>query len=198
MTEEEWYSIPNWRVLLVSLANRTFAERRFLLLSAAFLKSVFSQLQPRYQQSIDSFERLADGTIERDEFRHTIPGFSNPGMLVAEWSTWNEHRTGAVARTALSVALNTLAEESVQASLFRDIFGNPFRPVSFDPSWRTSTAVALAKGMYESREFGAMPILADALQDTGCDNDDVLTHCRDASGLHVRGCWVVDLVLGKS
>ena len=52
--------------------------------------------------------------------------------------------------------------------------------------------------MYESRDFGAMPILADALQDAGCDNDDMLNHCRDEQQAHVRGCWVVDLVLGKS
>jgi hypothetical protein len=52
--------------------------------------------------------------------------------------------------------------------------------------------------MYESRDFGAMPILADALQDAGCDNDDILNHCRDEKATHVRGCWVVDLVLDKA
>ena len=51
--------------------------------------------------------------------------------------------------------------------------------------------------MYESREFSAMPILADALQDAGCEDDAILTHCRDPKQIHVRGCWVVDLVLGK-
>ena len=56
----------------------------------------------------------------------------------------------------------------------------------------------LARTMYDSREFSAMPILADALQDAGCDNDDILAHCRDANQVHVRGCWVVDLVLGKA
>jgi len=81
--------------------------------------------------------------------------------------------------------------------LVRDIFGNPFRPVAFDKSWLTSTVIAIALGMYESRDFSAMPILADALQDAGCENDDILTHCR-GSGPHVRGCWVVDHVLGKS
>ena len=78
----------------------------------------------------------------------------------------------------------------------RDVFGNPFRPVVFAPEWRTDTAVTLARQMYESREFGAMPILADALQDAGCDSADVLDHCR-GPGPHVRGCWVCDLVLGK-
>jgi hypothetical protein len=80
--------------------------------------------------------------------------------------------------------------------IIHDIFENPFRPVSFPPAWRTHTAVTLAQQMYEAREFSAMPILADALQDAGCDNEDILNHCR-APGVHVRGCWVVDLVLGK-
>jgi hypothetical protein len=81
--------------------------------------------------------------------------------------------------------------------LLRDIFGNPSRPVAFSPEWRTDTAVALARTMYESRDFSAMPILADALQDAGCDNADVLNHCRDTPLTHVRGCWVVDLVSAK-
>ena len=83
------------------------------------------------------------------------------------------------------------------ADFLRDLFGNPRKPSSFDPSWRTGTVLALAHQMYDGREFGAMPILADALQDAGCDNDDVLNHCRAANQVHVRGCFVVDLVLGK-
>jgi hypothetical protein len=89
------------------------------------------------------------------------------------------------------------AESEAHASLLRDIFGNPLRPVAFSPSWRTDTAVSLARTMYDTRDFSAMPILADALQDAGCDNEDVLAHCR-GPGPHVRGCWVVDSVLGKS
>jgi hypothetical protein len=83
-----------------------------------------------------------------------------------------------------------------QANAVRCVLGNPFCEVALDSSWRTSTAVAIARGMYESREFAAMPILADALQDAGCDHAAVLDHCR-GPGPHVRGCWVVDLVLGK-
>jgi hypothetical protein len=87
-------------------------------------------------------------------------------------------------------------DEHLWPPLLREIYGNPFQPLTFDPRWRTDTAVALARQMYESRDFSAMPILADALQDAGCDSDDVLNHCR-GPGPHVRGCWVVDLVLGK-
>ena len=89
-------------------------------------------------------------------------------------------------------------ELAIHANLLRDIFANPFRPVKFDAPWRTDTAVTLAEQMYASRDFSAMPILADALQDAGCDNDDILTHCRDPRGTHVRGCWVVDLVLARA
>ena len=80
----------------------------------------------------------------------------------------------------------------------RDIFGSPFRPLAFAPEWRTDTAVAVAKQMYAARDFSGMPILADALQDAGCDSEDILAHCRDGNLVHVRGCWVVDLVLRKS
>jgi hypothetical protein len=83
-----------------------------------------------------------------------------------------------------------------QVPLVTDIFGNPFRPVTFSPAWRTDTALSLAAQMYEAREFSAMPILADALQDAGCDSAEILDHCR-GPGPHVRGCWVVDRVLGR-
>ncbi len=92
-----------------------------------------------------------------------------------------------------------VSKESVNASLcfaLRDIFGNPFRPVVLDPSWRTETVVALANGIYADRAFDRMPILADALEEAGCDQADILAHCR-GDGPHVRGCWVVDSLLGK-
>jgi hypothetical protein len=84
----------------------------------------------------------------------------------------------------------------LQRSLIHDIFGNPFCPVAFDSDWRTTTAVQIAKGMYDSRDFAVMMILADALQDAGCESATILDHCRGV-GPHVRGCWVVDLVLGN-
>ena len=90
-----------------------------------------------------------------------------------------------------------LSEAENFYSIVLDTLGNPFRPVAVAPEWRTDTAVTLARGVYQSRDFGAMPILADALPDAGCDNANILNHCRDVNQVHVRGCWVVDLVLGK-
>jgi hypothetical protein len=87
------------------------------------------------------------------------------------------------------------AAQCALCRLLRDVFGNPFRPVKFAPVCRTSTVTALAREMYQSRDFSAMPILADALEDAGCENAEVLNHCRDPQGAHVPGCWVLDLVL---
>jgi hypothetical protein len=79
------------------------------------------------------------------------------------------------------------------------VFGNPFCPVAVNPTWLTwndSTIVKIAQTIYDERAFDRLPILADALQDSGCNHEDILDHCRSA-GPHVRGCWVVDALLGK-
>jgi hypothetical protein len=81
--------------------------------------------------------------------------------------------------------------------LLDDVLGNLTRPIPLQPTWRTSTTLALAESMYAARDFAAMLILADALEEAGCDHPNILAHCR-GPGPHVRGCWVVDLVLGKS
>jgi hypothetical protein len=95
-----------------------------------------------------------------------------------------------------STHARAFAMNSFLSELVRDIIGNPFRPIQLATECRTDTVLALARHMYESHNFSPMPILADALQDADCDNADILNHCR-SDGPHVRGCWVVDLILGK-
>ena len=90
----------------------------------------------------------------------------------------------------------TKAEEAGQCDVFRDVFGYPDAQIAFDPRWRTSTVVALARAMHASGDFSAMPILADALQDDGCEEPEVLEHCR-AEETHTRGCWVLTAILGR-
>ena len=87
-------------------------------------------------------------------------------------------------------------EGAAHVRLMRCVFGNPFRAAACAPDWKTDTVLLLANQMYDSRDFSAMPILADALQEAGCTSDTALDHCRSGAP-HVRGCWVVDLVLGK-
>ncbi len=113
---------------------------------------------------------------------------------------WPHHLHNSYVR-ALDALREACAEDSHArvVALFREIFGSRLlHPVAFSPGWRTSDVMLLAQRIYDAREFGAMPILADALQDAGCDSDDILNHLRDATAPHVRGCWALDLVLGKS
>jgi hypothetical protein len=115
-----------------------------------------------------------------DSIRYALDAFASPGSTAPHWKKLRDR------------------EAVIQLMYAYDIFGNPFRPISFDSAWQTGTAVALAQTMYDVRDFVAMPILADALEDAGCEVPDILYHCRDPKGVHVRGCWVIDLVLGKS
>jgi hypothetical protein len=91
------------------------------------------------------------------------------------------------------------AEFARQAGLLRDVVGNPFRPSAIDPAWlawNDRCVERLARLVYEEHAFDRLPILHDALLDAGCDDERVLAHCRPAEG-HVRGCWVLDLLLGQ-
>ena len=95
-------------------------------------------------------------------------------------------------------AFREMEEELVleQVSFVRDLFGNPFRPVKFEPRWRTADVLGLALALYVDCAFDRLPLLADALMDAGCADEQIIDHCR-GPGPHVRGCWVVDLALGK-
>jgi hypothetical protein len=93
--------------------------------------------------------------------------------------------------------------ETLARRLLNEVHGNPFRPVTLDPAWQAPQVVALAQAAYEQRELpsgtlGAtrLAVLADALEDAGCTGQTILDHLR-GPGPHVRGCWAVDLLLGK-
>src|SRR5262245_36925576 len=88
-----------------------------------------------------------------------------------------------------------IPEELHSADLLRETFGNPFeRPPPFDLRWRSETVVQLARHVQSSGDFSTLPILADALEDAGCNRGDLLDHLR-GGGPHVRGCWALELVL---
>jgi hypothetical protein len=85
----------------------------------------------------------------------------------------------------------------MQAGLVRDVFGPlPFRPIPLDPAWLTPTVKQLAESIYQERAFERLPILADALEEAGCGQTDILGHLR-GGGEHCRGCWVLDLLTGR-
>lgn len=91
-----------------------------------------------------------------------------------------------------------LTRDRYVVSLATELLGNPFRPVELKSDWlewNSGAVRAIAQKIYDDSDFGGMPILADALENAGCAHSDMLTHCRDA--FHVRGCWVLDLLLAK-
>ena len=226
MTEREWLACADPVPMLNYLEGKA-GDRKMRLFAVACCGRVWPALtDERSRRAVELSEFAADHPVTEDEldtvsaeaeeaFEDTLDTDYYDGKVLAPDVVAAQGATHAasyasnspavrvsdaieVAQAAADAAPGGAALEApAQAALLRDIFGNPFRPVTFDTAWRTDTVIALARGMYESRDFGAMPILADALQDAGCTSNDILDHCR-GPGPHVRGCWVVDLVLGKA
>lgn len=208
MSAEAWERAADAEALLQVSLTRTNQRKQGLFLCAC-VRSVLPLITGIDAAVIlDAAEKLADEKLtDTGEWNRAVAQVSDYSIRVTDADVWLagllEAALAEDSYDATFDAVNCLTRLQVEAVghvdttplvLVREVFGNPFHPVDFTP-WRTDTAVALARAMYESRDFGAMPILADALQDAGCDNNDVLAHCRDANATHVRGCWVVDGVL---
>jgi hypothetical protein len=192
VTEAEWLAELEDPYKMVNFLGERMSARKARLFGCAYFRHSKGKLWHWESEIVEVAERIADRLATNAEIQKAKEKTVGTGGV--GWLIWaNDWWTAVEAARADG----EWEWEAVQCGLVRDIFGNPFRPAPFHPSWRTDTAVLLARSVYESRDFGAMPILADALQDAGCDNEHILTHCRDASATHVRGCWVVDLVLGK-
>ena len=202
MTEQEWLAATDPTPMLEFLKGK--ASDRKLRLFAVFCEREYLRFRPDISEGIVSryaamTERYADGEATFKEwegvrqfvhgtFHHTDPYYhATHGVDTAVCCCYADDSVREI---------QTAAEHAVLAAVVRDIFGNPFRPTTANPSWLTSDVLALAKGIYQDRAFDRMPILADALQDAGCESAAILDHCR-GDGPHVRGCWVVDLLLGK-
>jgi hypothetical protein len=151
------------------------------------------------------FERL-EGTLDATAFLAYTAASSTtsddaprrvPGQLdrYIPARTWAPAGAAAVNYRGATPAAEA-EEEAAQCDLLREIFGNPFRPVVVAPEWRSDTVRAIARGVDEEGAFDRLPILGDALQDAGCEDGQVLRHCRGPRP-HTRGCWVVDLALAR-
>ena len=208
MTEAEWLT-TNPPPLLWFLKERHPGKQRLAfnrkarLFGCACCRRVWHLLGAKDREKVEVAERYADGLVTRRDWeaarkRRAIPPWAlDPAARAAAAASSALHREAYLAAIEAAGWSGNLPGKPAQVHLFHDIFPNPFRPVEFSSDWRTDTALSLARQMLETGDFSAMPILADALQDAGCDSADVLDHCRDTAQVHVRGCWVVDLVLGK-
>jgi hypothetical protein len=207
MTAEEWMECDDPGKLL-GLVHGLASGRKLRLLSVACCRGVDTSAV-NYRKELEAVERLADGLLTTTECEealadlHPIVATFISAYQLLEAATSTEHWNAA----CYGASKAGIATESQNRSLWqyrnprystyiREVFGNPFRSVVFAPAWRTTDVVALAEGIYQERAFDRMPILADALQDAGCNNEDILNHCRQA-GEHIRGCWVIDLLTGR-
>ena len=219
MTEGEWLACGDPADLLDWFGDRASRRKARLFAVACFRHDWASWTDPRARWAILAAESLADGTAAEsdrmaaeaalvalvDELEDQGELECTPHVPVTilrpDFSEWDAaccvSQIGAKAEFGPGSFDGCEAEVRYELSgLLRDVFGNPFRPVAFDPRWRTADVMGLARGIYEDRAFDRLPLLADALMDAGADNDAILAHCR-SPGPHARGCWVVDLVLGK-
>ncbi|VTR92802.1 Uncharacterized protein (Fragment) OS=uncultured bacterium PE=4 SV=1 [Gemmata massiliana] len=196
MTEAEWlaWGTPEEMVKFLRHKGR---ERKLRLLGCVAVELNHPNSEPAAIAA-----RFADGLVTLDELRAVWVTTEN---MPSSWPERGHDWASALLPSPPNPDLRQFDPKGFDELVewrssflcaLRDIFGNPFRPVTFSPSWRSSTAVALASQMYESRDFGAMPILGDAHPRCGMRQRDVLDHCR-GPGPHVRGCWVMDGVLGK-
>jgi hypothetical protein len=169
-------------------------------------------LDHRLKAILEIPEKYADGHADWQEVRlarrrvsevlgEDVPDWHDPSTLTFDLAI-SRNAFGifgnALDSTELCRAINFSYPELL-LSLLRELFGNPYRPIAMKPlwlSWNNGTIPKLAQSIYTDRAFDRLPILADALEDAGCDNADILAHCR-GPGPHVLGCWVVDLLLGK-
>ena len=204
VTETEWLNGPPRRTV-VKVRQLKNERSRLLSLCALFGLYRHQLTRPTFAAAIDLMERFADAQVGDGHWNRAMGLIKDFDWSAESLSTNELHDLRWIADCFLAPAdadghyrMPMLKASTAAANLLRDIFGNPFHPISFSPEWRTSDVVSIAQSMYETRDFSPMAILADALQDAGCDHECILAHCHDANGVHVRGCWVVDLVLGKS
>jgi hypothetical protein len=218
MTEAEWLTCADPFSMLAFQRDRA-SERKMRLFGVGCCRRLRrGKLSAEERKGIEIAESYADGGLTVDDLSYANGQLSDDirdgpvhcFMSVGLWS-YLGYGVSEVAKSVgeevnkrrfrwlLDRNAGKTAERSELMSfahLLRCVVGNPFRSTAIDPSWLTSTVLALSSQMYASRDFYPMPILADALQDAGCDNEDILSHCR-LPGEHVRGCWVVDLLTGR-
>jgi hypothetical protein len=218
MTEAEWLSCTDKKAMAAVLGFNLSRRKERLFSIACCRRTWHLFTRPGVREAILVGERYADGQASAEELRLALrtlqaarakqPTASLYGrayeiatIATTSWLSGGLRAAdfGALASPAEGEdpAAAQRREQQAISDLIREIFGNPFRPARFDPAWRTASVEAMAQSIYADHDFDAMPVLADALEEAGCDEADLLSHCR-SGGPHFRGCWAVDLILGKT
>jgi len=213
MTEEDWLVCANPTPMWWIVEGRA-SDRKLRLVACACCRRIWHLLSEGSKQIVESAEHLADGLITVEEAQEFLRIGSEVDRIPLGIDEYSVTRSALISHRSVIRAVPALAasfvdsvggsreeEARCQCALVRDIVGNPFHPApTLDLAWlgcNDGAVRCMAQAIYAERAFDRLPILADALEDAGCDNADILQHCR-SEGPHVRGCWVIDLLLGKS
>jgi hypothetical protein len=223
MTDQEWLACTDPKAMLEFLRGRA-SQRKLRLFVVACCRRVERLLgDERTRRAVEVAERYADGEATTNEvadarrtareFSYDYAHYTNPAWYpssaavhACELRAWSAadnaswHAAHYFPREDEDAERAEHQERRHQCLLLRDIIGNPFQVTpKIDPawlSWHGGLLVSMARQMYDSRNFADMAVLADALEESDCSDADLLNHCRQP-GEHVRGCWLVDLLLGK-
>ena len=203
VTEAEWLAEADPRLMLECLRGDISARKLRAFISGC------------YRLRFPDFVALPDGpdpddvqavrgkaereaAANRSEYVFVADTLFIQPPSAAEKAAFRQRRDEGVLAIAIAVAAEDKVHGPQQVALLRELVRSPFRRIADDLRSRADDAVRqLANAIYESKEFGLLPQLGDALEDAGCTDTDLLDHLR-GPGPHVRGCWAVDLVLGKS
>ncbi len=223
MTEQEWLECRHPKPMLDFLRGK--ASERKLRLFACFCYRRFDEYMNSDADSdglfaVDLAEAYADGLVTAadlaDVREEIVAGLWDQCSSAVVRHQIADRATaiplGEVAPVADAFIFwveSNVSREHIESEVgpelaamcetLRDLVGNPFRLPVLEPAWLTwndGTVVKLAQAIYDEGAFDRLPILADALEEAGCNEPRILAHCRDAAA-HVRGCWVVDLILAK-
>ncbi len=200
MDEAEWVNARTMLTLLRETGRAS--DRKLRLFAAACCRSIWHLLtDPRSRSLLSLTEQVADGQATKEEMeearrqhQHLYYGGGPAVTAAADADPWR------AARDALGRLRGTLFRaarwegRSSPGAILRDLFG--LHPARVERAWLSPDATAIARRAYDERDFTALPVLADALEDAGCTAPDLLGHLR-SNGPHYRGCWAIDLLLGK-
>lgn len=190
MTESQWQSCTD-PDLMLGFLRESASDRKLRLFACACRRNVWDFLDDRARRDAERAERVADADPSKSSPWLSAQAGASGAASIASAAATSRGGDGA-ARSAWDEQRRT------QCAMLRDIFC-PFRSVAVEPSWLTANGGAasqLAREIAEQGNFERLPELAEALMDADCQDDRILAHCHSARG-HVRGCWVIDALLGK-
>jgi hypothetical protein len=221
VTEAEWMTATEVPVLLQFLGKRGGVRKRRLF-ACACVRRIWHLLDdPRSRRAVEVAEDFADGIVDKDAakrmrreagrvprvFPNAMWSPSDAAEICLNLTTEDISTAARAAFAASKAGLPLSSEREAQAALVRDIFRNPFRSATLSAAvlaWNDTTVVRLAQTAYDDRHLpsgtldnGRLAVLADALEEAGCTDAEILGHLR-GPGPHVSGCWAVDICLRKS